>query len=62
MCAQGALPSGTVSVSFACGVMALAGQLGAEPRVTLEVWHKERYAAPLNVQPHAACCSGGCQQ
>jgi hypothetical protein len=25
--------------------MALAGQLAAEPRVTLEVWHKERYAA-----------------
>lgn len=45
LCPQGALPSGTGSVPFACGVMALAGQLAAEPRVTLEVWHKERYAA-----------------
>jgi hypothetical protein len=39
---QGALPSGTASVAFAGGVMALAALLAAEPRVTVEVWHKER--------------------
>jgi hypothetical protein len=39
---QGALPAGTASVTFAGGMMALAGLLAAEPRVTLEVWHKER--------------------
>lgn len=42
---QGALPGGTASMPFVCGVMALAGQLAAEPRITLEVWHKERCAA-----------------
>jgi hypothetical protein len=43
-CLQAALPSGAASVPFASGVMALAGVLAAEPRVTLEVWHKERCA------------------
>lgn len=39
---QGALPGGCAGVPFACGVMALASLLAAQPRVTLEVWHKER--------------------
>lgn len=39
---EGALPNGCASVSFAAGVVGLAGLLAQEPRVVLEVWHKEK--------------------
>jgi centrosomal protein CEP120 len=39
---EGALPSGLLTLDFVAGVMGLAGLLATEPRVVLEVWHKER--------------------
>lgn len=39
---EGALPNGCASVSFSAGVVGLAGLLAQEPRVVLEVWHKEK--------------------
>lgn len=37
-----ALPGGCGRVSFNAGVVSLAALLAGEPRVTLEVWHKEK--------------------
>ncbi|WIA21573.1 hypothetical protein OEZ85_000765 [Tetradesmus obliquus] len=44
---EAALPNGCGSVDFAAGVMGLAGLLAAEPRVVLEVWHREKLRADL---------------
>eukprot|EP00775_Hariotina_reticulata_P003803 gene3803-4060_t len=44
---EGALPNGCVTVSFAAGVVSLAGLLAQEPKLTLEVWHKEKLRADL---------------
>jgi hypothetical protein len=39
---EAALPNGCGCVEFAAGVMGLAGLLAQEPRITLEVWHREK--------------------
>ncbi len=39
---EGALPNGMASVDFAAGVLELASLLAREPRIVMEVWHKER--------------------
>jgi hypothetical protein len=39
---EAALPNGCGCVDFAAGVMGLAGLLAQEPRIVLEVWHKEK--------------------
>ncbi|GAX73423.1 hypothetical protein CEUSTIGMA_g875.t1 [Chlamydomonas eustigma] len=41
--AEGTLLNGYGSLDFVAGVMALARVLGDDPRVTVEVWNKERF-------------------
>jgi hypothetical protein len=40
--AAGVLVSGYRCVEFAAGVMGLAGLSAQEPRITLEVWHRDK--------------------
>ncbi|KAF6263813.1 hypothetical protein COO60DRAFT_344977 [Scenedesmus sp. NREL 46B-D3] len=44
---EAALPNGCGCVGFAAGVMGLAGLLAQEPRIVLEVRHKEKLRADL---------------
>lgn len=45
------------SVEFTAGIMGLARLLAREPRIAIEVWHKERCAVPLPTRSAAhPCC------
>ncbi|KAL6757254.1 hypothetical protein V8C86DRAFT_2629461 [Haematococcus lacustris] len=45
--AEGALPNGAGTLEFVAGVVQLAGVLAQDPRVSLEVWHKEKFRADM---------------
>lgn len=54
---EAGLPNGCASVAFESGVMGLAGLLARDPRVVLELWHKEKCAAAATAAGRHSRCN-----